>query len=143
MIKLIVMPALALLLSTMAIVKQQPPAAQKSGPNNAPVKELRDIKLTLTPVSEDGATPTKSYQVGDKVLIQLTMFNGSDEPVSIITGDIKFQHRLKLMKDGQKVAFRPEVSALIESKDREGPGPGKKATTDPVAPHQSATVSLL
>ncbi|HWS99998.1 MAG TPA: hypothetical protein VN256_07110 [Pyrinomonadaceae bacterium] len=140
----IFVPALVLAVAALALFNQQIRArgTRGNGAAGSPAKEQRDVKLTITPVSADGITPTKNYHVGEKVVVQLTMFNDSDQPVTIFEGDTKYQHRLKLVKDGQQVPFLPEVDAAIANKDVEGPS-GGRSVRDPLAPRQSATVSRL
>jgi hypothetical protein len=136
--------ALALAVVTLALFNQQTPArgAQDNGAADSAAKGQRQVKLTITTVNADGVTPTRTYHAGDKVAVQLTMFNDTEQPVTIIQGDAKYQHRLKLVKDGQEVPFLPEVASAIADKDVEGPSGGKQVR-DPLAPRQSATVSVL
>jgi hypothetical protein len=140
----IFVPAVILAIAALALFNQQTRARglQGNGAADSSAKEQRGVKLTITSVGADGTTPTKSYHAGDKVAVQLTMFNDTDQPVTIVQGDAKHQHRLKLVKDGQKVPFLPEVASLIAYKDIEGPS-GSRLVRDPLAPHQSTTVSVL
>ncbi len=140
----IFVPAMVLAIATLALFNQQTRATglQGNGAANSSAKEQRDVKLTITPVGADGLTPTKNFHAGEKVAVQLTMFNDSDQPVAIVQGDTKYQHRLKLVKDGQQVPFLPEVDAAIANKDVEGPS-GSRSVRDPLAPNQATTVSVL
>ncbi len=140
----IFVPAVVLAIATLALFNQQTRARglQENGAANSPAKEQRDVKLTITSVGADGMTPTRTYHAGDKVAVQLTMFNDTEQPVTIVQVDNKFQHRLRLVKDGQKVPFLPEVDSAIAYKDIEGPS-GSRQVRDPLAPHQSTTVSVL
>jgi hypothetical protein len=140
----IFVPAMVLAIVVLALFNQQTRARGLQGNSaaNSSAKEQRDIKLTITSVGADGITPTKNYHAGDKVAVQLTMFNDSDQPIPIVEGDAKYQHRLRLVKDGQKVPFLPKVDSAIAYKDIEGPS-GSRLVRDPLAPHQSTTVSVL
>ena len=136
--------AMALAVVTVALFNQQTSARgrQENGAANSAAKGQRDVKLIITSVGADGITPTRSYRAGDKVAVQLTMFNDTEQPVTIVEGDTKYQHRLRLVKDGQKVPFLPEVDSAIAAKDIDGPS-GRRLVRDPLAPHQSTTVSVL
>lgn len=141
----IFVPAMVLAIATLALFNQQIIRAKGTQGNsaaNSTAKEQREVKLIITPVGADGLTPTKTYHAGEKVAVQLTMFNGTDQPVAIVQGDSIYQHRIKLVKGGQKVPFLPEVEAAITNKDVEGPS-GSRSVRDPLAPHQSTTVSVL
>jgi hypothetical protein len=111
---------------------------------NTSSQDAPGVRMTITSVCKvDGTAPTEQFNAGDKILIRLSMFNGSDEPVSVITSDTMYQHRLELWRDGQAVPPLARIAGLLEYKEREGPGPGRKFVTDPIEPQGSAVVSVL
>lgn len=82
----------------------------------------RNIELTVTPVGSDDFTskyvPQNTFVVGEQVAFALTMTNRMAERTFLGWGDVLFQTRVSLRKDGQELAYLPDISDALTKMDR-------------------------
>ncbi len=99
---------------------------QKAGTQERAEQSIteRDIELTIASVEYDDPAadhvPETRYTVGEEVIIALTMTNRMGQRTVISWSDPLFQNRLKLQKDGQEVAYLPELPDKLSKMDRYG-----------------------
>jgi hypothetical protein len=86
-----------------------------------PVRE-RNIELTITTVGPDeresNYVDQNTFIAGEQVRIAITMTNRMAERTVIGWGDVLFQTRVKLQRDGQEVAYLPDISDALTKLDR-------------------------
>jgi hypothetical protein len=82
----------------------------------------RNIELTITTVGYDEPAvryvPQNTFVVGDQVEFAVTMTNRMPERTFLGWGDVLFQTRVNLRKDGQEVAYLPDISDALTRMDR-------------------------
>ncbi len=106
----------------------------------------RNIELTIAPVEYDDhvsdyVTKT-SYKVGENVDIALIMTNKMNRRTVIGWSNPLLQNRLKLRKDGQEVAYLPEVSKQIAKIEKYGPA-GDSVKSIELQPNESKQVGFI
>ncbi len=113
----------ALVISSNQVRQAQERKAENQERTEQSVPE-RNIELTIAPVEYDeraGDYVTKtSYTVGEQIKIALTMTNNMQGRTIIVWSSVLFENHLKLQKDGQEVAYLPEISDKLSDIERHG-----------------------
>ncbi len=88
-----------------------------------PVRE-RNIELTIALVGYDERAShyvgQNTFNVGEQVQFAMTMTNRMAERTVIGWGNVLFQTRVNLQRDGQDVAYLPDISDELNRVDRHG-----------------------
>jgi hypothetical protein len=131
--------AAAILLTCAAAGATQSPSAQvpcRQGP--APVK----VELSA-PAGPDARTlPPTSYPTGGKVRVQTVMTNLSSEDMDFTLYDLYYQSRPLLVRDGEVVPYRKEVSELVEQKES-NPRLTRIYSYRALDPHKATRIEIL
>jgi hypothetical protein len=116
-----------MLVGTAGLQAQQPATGSTHGGTrgNASADDKQKPKFTveISTVSDQLVrTPKSGYRAGEGVFIQLDLTNMTTEDQPLIMGD-PFKHlRLKLKRDGKRVAFTKDVQARLDPKREESRG---------------------
>ena len=138
------------LLVALLISSHQVRQAQERKPENQERTEQsiseRDIELTIALVeyddhASDYVTKT-SYKVGENVDIALIMTNKMERRTVIGWSDPLLQNRLKLRKDGQEVAYLPEVSKQLAKIEKYGPA-GSSVKSIELQPNEPKRIGFI
>ncbi|HEX8501369.1 MAG TPA: hypothetical protein VF659_12375 [Pyrinomonadaceae bacterium] len=107
-------------------------------------KQVRDVRLTITPVAYSrksyGYEAAATFKAGEKVIVRLTMLNTGDASLEVETGDGYLRHRLRLLKDGQPQHYRKGVVELMRAKDQAGSSLGGPRFTTTLTPNNPTEV---
>ncbi len=102
--------------------QQAAAGSTQNGAQANEVNEKRQPKFTveISTVSDQLVrTPKSGYRAGEGVFIQLDLTNTTTEDQPLIMGD-PFRHlRLKLTRDGKRVAFTKDAQARLDPKSEE------------------------
>lgn len=81
------------------------PAQQQPSDLRALTKQERAIKVSITTGGGLFGPPQRSYRVGQRVPVSITMTNTSDDPLQVCVSGTLYQDRPKLFRDGQPVPY--------------------------------------
>jgi hypothetical protein len=106
----------------------------------------RDIELTIASVEYDDHAidyvNKTSYKVGENVDIALIMTNKMDQRTVIGWSNPLLQNRLKLRRDGQEVAYLPEISKQLTKIEKYGPA-GDSVKSIELQPNESKRIGFI
>lgn len=75
------------------------------------------LRLEITPRDTVGTADNRPLVVPTKVVMKMTLKNGSDQRIKILVADSLYQNRPRLYREDRLIPYRSEILKAVKSKD--------------------------